>query len=259
MNHLHPSDLKTLFIGRNLIELEETDSTNEYAQQLITSSDPVEGTAILAYTQVLGKGQRGVSWESDPYKNLTFSIILHPRFISSNDSFLLNKAISLGVYDYVYSVLGENTKIKWPNDIYFEQKKVAGILIENTLRGNKIVHSIVGIGLNINQTVFISSALAASFKSFTGKDYTIFECLNNLCKNIEVRYLQLKSSKYEIINSDYLKSLFAFNEIRKYKAGEEMFMAKISGISPEGKLILETISGETRMYYFKEVGLCQNL
>lgn len=248
------ADLKTLFIGRNFIELEKTDSTNQYAQELITREHPVEGTAILTYNQVSGKGQRGASWESEPFKNLTFSVILHPHFISSKDSFQLSKAVALGVYDYVSSILGEPTKIKWPNDIYYREKKLGGILIENTLRGNTILHSVVGIGLNINQTLFESTPLAASLKSLTGKDFNTSDCFVQLCKAIEVRYLQLKTFKYDILNGEYLESLFGFGEIRTYKAGEKIFKAKIKGISPEGKLILETILGETRMYYFKEVG-----
>ncbi len=246
-------DLQTLFIARNYIELAETDSTNTYAQNMLAGSPPPDGTAILTYRQVQGRGQRQAVWESEPYMNLTFSLILYPGFVSARNSFLLSKAVALGVYDYARTVLGNDVKIKWPNDIYFKDRKICGILIENSLRGTNVSQSVIGIGLNINQIVFQSSSTAASFKSITNSEYNLPECFATLCHHIEGRYLQLKTQKSGVINNDYLEALYSLNEVKAYKAGEETFMAKITGISDEGKLLLQLFNGDVRSFSFKEV------
>ena len=246
--------LQTLFTGQRLVELDETDSTNDYASTLLNESKPPEGTVILSYKQLSGKGQRGAGWESEPNKNLTFSIILYPRFLEPKDQFLLNQAMSLAIYDHAKSVLGDDVKIKWPNDIYCKDKKLAGILIENSVRSNQIVSSIVGTGLNVNQTTFVSDAPnPTSFKLITNKDHDLKKCLSELCSFLESRYLQLKAGKTDVLKKVYLNSLYRFNEFHHYKAGNKNFIAKITGITEEGKLILEKENGEDKSFDIKEI------
>ena len=155
--------MNPLFIGRNVIKLDTVDSTNRYANDLLNCNfndgsvkKIYDGTVVLARTQRSGKGRRGNNWESEPCKNLTFSIILYPGFLKASDQFRLNKVISLGIYDHVRSIIMQHDEkcdrtvsIKWPNDIYAGSDKISGILLENAIRQDKISHSIIGIGLNI--------------------------------------------------------------------------------------------------------------
>ena len=246
--------LQTLFTGQKIIELGEVDSTNNYASILLKESNPSEGTVILSYQQLSGKGQRGAYWESEPNKNLTFSIIFYPRFIHPKDQFQLNQAVALGICDYARTVLGNDVKIKWPNDIYYNDKKLAGILIESSIRADELTSSIIGIGLNINQTVFTSDAPnPVSFQLITGEHYDLTKSLLELCHFIESRYLQLKAGKTYLLKQDYLNSLYRFNELNSFLYKNDKFKAKIIDISKEGKLVLEKISREIKSFDFKEV------
>lgn len=204
-------------IGKNIIEIEETGSTNLYASDLLRSKEIPEGTVISAFRQSSGRGLGSNSWESEAGKNLTISIILYPSFLPIEKQFMLNKVVSLGVYDIITKLI-ENTnslvnksivKIKWPNDIYIGDKKVSGILIENAIIGNKFLHSIVGIGININQEIFLSDAPnPVSLKNITGKEYGLKECLELLCSYLDKRYFQLKNDNYKAIDKDYLSTLY---------------------------------------------------
>jgi BirA family biotin operon repressor/biotin-[acetyl-CoA-carboxylase] ligase len=249
---LMPSHLETLFIGRHLIALDETDSTNAQAQQLLAMADPPEGTVIYAHHQKAGKGQRGANWESEERKNLTFSILLKPQFLTAKNSFQLSKVIALGIIDHLSSFLKMDFKIKWPNDIYFLNNKISGILIENTLRGQQISNAIVGIGLNINQIKFINSQ-AISVKKITGTEQPLEQHFYLLCASIEKRYLQLKSGNNAVIDKDYLEALYGYNLPGNYRSGTREFSAKIIQITEEGKLILKEHDGLQKSYDFKEV------
>src|SRR3569832_312153 len=145
--------MKTLFIGQNAIYVKSLASTNSYASDLLRQIELSEGSLIYTFEQEKGRGQRGNSWESEPNKNLTLSLVLHPRFLHPFQQFLLTKITSLAVADLMAEVLAFANKshkihIKWPNDIYVDDKKIAGILIENYLRENTIQHSVIGVGIN---------------------------------------------------------------------------------------------------------------
>lgn len=246
--------LQTLFVGQSLVELEEVPSTNSYASELLTHTLLPDGIIILAHNQTAGKGQRGASWENEPYKNLTFSIVLYPHFLVPQNQFTLNQAIALGVHDYVKLILGKEVKVKWPNDIYYKDKKLAGILIENSIRSNQIISSIIGIGININQTTFVSNAPnPTSFTLITNKEYDLKNCFQELCCFIESRYLQLKAKKEELLKKDYLHALYRFNEFFYYYHKQEKFKAKIIDIGTEGKLILERENQQIQGFDFKEI------
>jgi BirA family biotin operon repressor/biotin-[acetyl-CoA-carboxylase] ligase len=252
---LNSSLLKTLFISRHLVELEETDSTNAYAHRLFTNNKPFDGTAIVAKKQLAGKGQRGASWESEPNKNLTFSLILYPGFLEIKNCFQLSKAIALGITDYLNGTLGMNVKIKWPNDIYCFNKKMGGILIENTLRGNFTSHAIVGIGLNINQGSFPKHLNATSIFLETEAIHDLQEVFIQISNCIELRYMQLKSSTQNKISEDYLSLLYGLDSWKYFQSGNDKFKAKISGIAEDGKLILTLSSGIEKQFNIKEVVL----
>lgn len=255
--------METIFTGKNCIEVEKTDSTNSYLSRLLEANALFEGTIVIANNQEQGRGQRGATWESEPNKNLTLSILLQPTFLRPDEQFQLNKAISLGVAEFVTGILqgDADVKIKWPNDIYIRNKKVAGILIENSVSGNNLQHSIIGIGINVNQEKF-SAKLPnpTSLKIETGKEFNLKECLAQLCSCIESRYLELRSphpnllpSGEGIIDDNYLKNLYRFGKWAEYNYQRKITKAKITGITKLGKLILETEKEKIVECDFKEV------
>jgi len=245
----------SLFIGNSIITLENIDSTNNYAAELLKNTSTVEGTVVFAHEQFAGKGQRGNTWQSEKGKNLTFSILLFPKHIAADEQFLLNKAIALGIYDFLKNELEEQTaiKIKWPNDILVDNKKIAGILIENSLRNNTIQSSIVGIGFNLNQVFFENIPQAISLQQFTKKSYEVMDTLKTLCQFMEYRYLQLKTKYLQKINGDYLEALYRLNESHHFLFKNEIIKATIRGVSREGKLMLEKSDLKQLECNFKEV------
>ena len=240
-------------IGSIVHRIHETDSTNNYAaNQLLTKRLP-EGVVFIADSQIGGRGQASNRWESEPSKNLTFSILLYPEFLEISRQFELSKTISLGVTDYL-NELTHNVSIKWPNDIYLENRKVAGILIENSIRINKISSSIVGIGLNINQQIFVSDAPnPVSLSQITGESYNLDESLSDLCRKIDRRYSQLCNGGFSQIDKDYTQILFRRETWSIYSDENGDFEGKILGVDSIGRLRIETNSGQINKYQFKEV------
>jgi len=169
-----------MIIGSEIIFLSNVVSTNTTAADYIRSGMTREGMVIRAGYQSAGKGQLGNSWESEDGKNLLFSIILFPNMLAATEQFLLCEFISLGIHDYLNTIIS-GCKIKWPNDIYAGDDKIAGILIENSLAGNAITSSVAGIGLNINQEVFSEQIPnPVSLKMITGINYDTDLCLKGL-------------------------------------------------------------------------------
>ena len=195
--------MMTIFIGQYCIKLDKVDSTNSHLTQLCSEKNIPEGAVVITQQQEQGRGQRGTNWQSEAGKNITLSILLKPTFLKPEEQFALSKTISLGVLDFISSIY--LSKIKWPNDIYIDDKKVGGILIENSVSGNSISHSIIGIGINMNQEKF-SEELPnpTSLKLISGKEFNLEDCLEQLCSTIEKRYLQLRNHPKEV-DSDYLK------------------------------------------------------
>lgn len=243
-------------IGSNIIRLTETASTNTYAAKLLMAEKPAEGTIIFSDSQTEGRGQQGNIWESEIGKNLTVSIILYPYFLVPEKQFILNKFISLSVLDFVKLHIPVNIslKIKWPNDIYVDDKKIAGILIENSIAGNSFEHVIIGIGININQEKFSNNAPnPVSLKLLTGKEYDIENCLKELCVSLNKRYDQMQENFLDKLDSDYLKNNYRYNVFSKFMKNDSLIYAKISGISQSGKLQLQDKDRKLSEYAFKEI------
>jgi BirA family biotin operon repressor/biotin-[acetyl-CoA-carboxylase] ligase len=250
--------MKTLFVGQNCIHLKSIDSTNSYASQLLGQIKPPEGTLIYTFDQQNGRGQRGNTWETEPNKNVASSFILYPSFLQASKQFSLNKIVSLAVTDVMAELLKPSDKtseirIKWPNDIYVGSKKIAGILIENTLRENNIQNAIVGIGININQTAFNADINATSLALITNKEFDLMQVLEKLSEFIEARYLQLKGNKLESIDTSYLQNLYQLNEWHNYTSNNELFEGKIIGITAIGKLQVQLKTNETKEFDLKEI------
>ena len=229
-------------------------STNDIATQMIQSGENVfEGTVIVTDNQTAGRGQRGNTWEASVGENLTFSIIFKPNFLKASDQFQLNVAVSLGVFDFLSEFIDEGLTVKWSNDIYYGSQKMGGILIENTLQGYQIGHSVVGIGLNINQTQF-NNLRATSLRNITQnpQHYDLSDLLKKLLESIEKSYLKIKNKEYEPLKMRYLANLFRFEEYHCFRKNGQQFLGKIMGIDNTGKLGIET-EGMVLYFDFKEV------
>lgn len=243
-----------LFVGHNAIVLEQIDSSNNYARQLVRDKMPVDGTVIVAKEQTNGRGQRENLWVSAPGLNLTCSYILRPVFLAAKNQFLLSATVALAVRDVLAGFLaGTEVRIKWPNDILVDGKKVAGILIENSLRGNKIDSSIAGVGLNVNQLVFSNDLNASSLKLLTGLDLALDDVLNQLNVHLEKRYLQLREGKNESILSQLNQSLFGFNQERILTVNGTKERVRILGARPSGELQLEHADGRNTLHQHHEI------
>ena len=246
--------MDTLFTGRKTIELETVHSTNSYALELLKETILPEGTVVIARNQVSGRGQPGNKWESEPGKNLTLSFIFYPVFLPVEKQFILSKVVSLAVAELLVEVLGKKVHIKWPNDIYVDDKKIAGLLIENILRQNRIASCVAGIGLNVNQETFsVNAGKTVSIKNILGKEADLKLILEKLCSNLEVRYLQLRSGKHEILDRDYLHLLYRLNVWANYNIDGEVSEGKISGVKENGKLLVEMRGGEKREFNAKQI------
>ena len=229
--------MDTLFIGHNILSFSTLDSTNDYSWELLSKKRYIEGTIVLAQFQRKGKGQRGKKWSCNRGEGLLFSIILHPKELIINQ-YYLNKAVALGVCEGI-NQLGVCSKIKWPNDIYVNNKKIAGILIENSVSGQLINNSVVGIGVNINQTAFKETIInPVSLKELLNKDYELTDILEILCSSIEKRYLQFKSASFEVIDLDYHKLLYKYNQKSTFRRKNVLFQADIKSVTSEGKIQL---------------------
>lgn len=245
--------IATLFTGQQLIRLESVDSTNTYAKELLANFKPLaEGTVILAEKQHSGRGQGENRWISDSGQNLTFSLVLYPVFLQPARQFSLSKTIALAISDFLQRETVQKVCIKWPNDLFVNDHKVGGILIENSISGNLIRYSIIGIGLNINQTDFGTLPQAASLKSLTGKTFDRDQCLARLCESIEARYLQLRANHTSQLDRDYLDRLYRLGETHLYKTSAGLIKGTITGVSETGKLCLDTASGTTE-FDLKEI------
>lgn len=237
-----------------LIRLPETKSTNSYALEMLSKDRPEEGCVIITHHQTQGKGTDTNTWESEEGKNLTFSLILYPT-LAADEQFVLNKAISLGIYDFVTILLPDHrVSIKWPNDIYIGDKKVCGILIQNSVIGNKLDYMIVGIGLNVNQTVFTGNAPnPVSIKMATTLEYNLDELLQKLLNSISYRYTIIKPESIKKIESDYKRALYRLMEWHEYIINDFEIHARITGTNAYGQLLLENEKGETLVCDLKEV------
>ncbi|MCA6077972.1 biotin--[acetyl-CoA-carboxylase] ligase [Fulvivirga sedimenti] len=236
-------------MGKKLVFLTTCHSTNEEAYDRIGKEAIPDGTVIITDDQTRGRGQMGNTWESAPGENLTFSLILRPSFLAVNEQFRLTMAISLAMLDVLKS-FSSGFSVKWPNDIYHLDRKVSGMLIQNTLKGRQLDYSIIGIGLNLNQQNF-SYPAATSLSRITGKEYNLQDIFESLLSQIEGRYLILKNDHERRQKKEYLQNMYQFGEDHLYKSGE-VFSGRIIDVRPSGELVMETPRGE-RDFRFKEV------
>lgn len=230
-------------IGHKITWLDSVDSTNEEIARRLLNDEPIKtGEVFAAHAQLKGKGQGEKTWESMSGKNLTFSFLLRPSFLTASEQFILNMVVSLGVYELIKTNFpGRSIKIKWPNDIYVEEKKIAGILINHTISGNTIDYSIIGIGLNVNQESF-TPALPnpVSMKQISHKKYNVQSVLGELMQHLNDFYSLALHGHYEEFREAYKFALFGYYKWLRFKHDKQIIVAKVTGISELGFLQLET-------------------
>ncbi|RKN78368.1 biotin--[acetyl-CoA-carboxylase] ligase [Ulvibacterium marinum] len=239
-----------------IIKLDATDSTNAYLKRLIASNVSQDFTVVVARNQLKGRGQMGTHWISEEGKNLTFSVLKKNKDLSTDDSFLLNIIVSLAIVDSLKGFQVPDLKIKWPNDILSGTSKICGILIENIISGNKIKASIIGIGLNTNQTIFHNVPKASSLKLLLGKTLDLDELLKELLNSLESIFQDVQKKGSEELWEAYGEILFRKDKPSTFQdSNKKKIMGFIRGVSAEGKLIIELEDNVKKEFGFKEVTL----
>jgi BirA family biotin operon repressor/biotin-[acetyl-CoA-carboxylase] ligase len=225
-----------------LIHIEETDSTNRWLKA------HGEGTmVVVADYQTAGKGCGTNSWESERGKNLTFSMLIHPTDIPASQQFRITEVVSVALCEVLEQYIGD-VSIKWPNDIYMGDKKICGVLIENRLQGNVIVDSIIGIGLNVNQTEFVSDAPnPVSLRQLLGREIDREALLHDFLETLET------VSSSETTYSAYRNKLFRMGKQAVFSDETGRFEGTIQDVETDGRLLIKDLSGQARRYAFKEV------
>lgn len=236
-----------------MIRLTETDSTSNHLSRLADTCLPEEFTVVSADYQTAGKGQRGNSWEAEAGKNLLFSFILYPGFLVVRKQFLLSKLISLSIKEAL-EAYATGFSIKWPNDIYYNDLKICGILLENQLTGTRIERCIAGVGINVNQQTFHSPAPnPVSLFNICGSEQDRTALLDNILQKVSHYYQLLQAGEEALIDRLYAASLYRKEGFHPYTDANGAFSARIVEVLPEGLLILEDSEGKQRSYAFKEV------
>lgn len=252
----------TIFVGKVYKYFEELNSTNDYALEMLAKNKPAEGTIIRAATQSAGRGQFGSRWESAAGQNLLVSAIFYPRWLEASQQFGLSIAVALALCDTVIALSPQHAssiRVKWPNDLYLADKKAAGILIQNNLQGSVLRASVVGIGLNVNQTQFPETTPnATSLALCFGGSFDLETLTSALCENLERRYLSLKAGNRMGLWAEYERKLFRNGETTRFETLEgRFFTGTIIGVAEDGRLKIETENG-VHLFNLKEVFLAKD-
>ena len=241
-------------IGHRIIKLDTVPSTNSFLIELTKEYDVPQGTIILTNNQSQGRGQSKNFWESGQGLNLTFSFLLYPHFLNIKRQFEISKVVTLGISDVLTQLGISDVGIKWPNDIYIKDKKVCGILIETSLLGNTMDNSVIGVGLNVNQTRFLSDAPnPISICQVIGKEMDLTNLLNQLSDRLNYWYKKLYDGFDDEIDLQYASRLFRKSGFHTFAEKGMKFKAKIIGVNEIGQLVLEKENGDLKSYHFKEV------
>ena len=240
----------------NIIKLDAIDSTNSYLKKIILNKDVSDSTIVTAKFQTKGKGQLGTNWQSEDSKNLIFSIYKKDLGIKVKDQFIISIIVSLALIKTLKKNNLPNLRIKWPNDIMSENKKICGILIENIVKEKHIKHAVIGIGLNVNQTIFDNLPNASSIKKITGNTHNKDEILKELANNINRSFEMIYSSSSEIIFKKYEELLYRINKPSTFKNLKgENFTGFIKGVNKLGKLNVMLDDNKLESFDLKEISI----
>lgn len=226
-------------IGFPFHVLNTVDSTNNYAMARVSEGPVTAGSTWFAMEQTAGKGQRGKQWRSEPGENIMLSTVLQPA-LGLHQQFMLSVAVALGAFDFFRKYAGDESRIKWSNDIYWRDRKAGGILIENVLRGSVWQYAIAGMGLNINTPRFPDELQnPVSLRQITGREWDTIALAQDLCRHLDKRYQQLSPDTYPAMLTDYKSHLYRMEEPALYRINGEVFQGVIRDVLPDGRLCLE--------------------
>lgn len=241
-----------LIIGKEINYLPEAVSTNSLAAEWLKEGRLQEGAVVCCDYQSGGRGQAGNAWESEKGKNLTFSIVLPSKLVQAQEQFYLNMAVCLGLYDFL-TLFFEGVTIKWPNDLYIHHKKIAGVLIENSLQGSFIKSSIAGIGLNVNQEEFPKCLRnPTSMQLEKPGHYPLELMLEQLLDKLDARFLHLQNGRRDELYRQFNQKLYRLNKPYIFEVKGELLEGTIRGVSRHGLLQVE-INEEIQVFQFKEI------
>ncbi len=249
---LHKIFAKPLFFGKKVLFLPQCHSTNEELLTLAKKSNEPEGFVLYTDHQEKGRGQRGNVWIDEPGKNILMSILLKPSFLNPSNQYFLNLIVGLSVVDVLRDLIPMSSYLlKWPNDIYVDDKKLGGILIESSLKGTKLEYSVLGIGMNVNQSGF-NLLNATSLFLETKNQFNRFELMESLLQHLEKWYLKLKEGKEEMILAAYHEKLLWKDEVHTFRIDNRVQEGIIRGIDKQGRLMLGMEAGD-RLFNIKEI------
>ncbi|MBF6597785.1 MAG: biotin--[acetyl-CoA-carboxylase] ligase [Fermentimonas sp.] len=240
--------------NRLIIKLKEVDSTNSYLKNLVHDQNPEEGSMVIAEFQSDGRGQMGNGWDSEAGNNLLLSLLIYPANLLANEQFIISRIASLAVKNCLDQFV-DDIRIKWPNDIYWKDKKIAGMLIENDVQGKYIQNSVIGIGININQQSFPAELPnPISLWQITGIDNDIDNISDIFVREFFLLYREFQNGMTTQIEDEYMLDLYRINDYYWFKDEGGSFRARIKEVMPSGHLVLKTMEdGDLRQYAFKEV------
>jgi BirA family biotin operon repressor/biotin-[acetyl-CoA-carboxylase] ligase len=247
--------MKSQSLGNQIIKLSSVDSTNNYTAKLVKESNISFGTVIMADFQTHGKGQRHSYWKSDKGLNLLISIYFDSSFLNSENIFFLSKAVALAIRECVEKIIGIEVSIKWPNDLLVNGSKIAGVLIENQWKNEKLLSSIIGIGLNVNQDFFLGESNVLSLKNLTSKVYNLNSILKSLCSSLDTQFTRLRNFDFFEIDRQYHSFIFNYNKWSNYEKNKINFKGKLIKVDSFGKMVLELENGDKESFDIKEVTL----
>ncbi len=218
---------------------------------MLQQGDLPEGTVLITDHQTQGRGQRGNRWESGRGENLTFSLLLRPKFLAMRNQFQLSMAVALGIASALQRWVGNSVQLKWPNDLMTDDRKLGGVLIENQSQGTQLTTSIVGIGINVNQRV-LPFAHACSLIQVLGSPVELNDVFVRIASGVEAKYMQLRSGAHDLLGEEYLSLLYRKGVPQLFEAGGRSFTGVISGVDETGRLLV--LEGETEQAYsMKEI------
>nr|WP_295930388.1 biotin--[acetyl-CoA-carboxylase] ligase [uncultured Dyadobacter sp.] len=250
---MYNSTQDTLIIGKKVIYLPTCHSTNDIAAEIVHAGLFEEGTVVITDNQVKGRGQRGTAWRANAGENLTFSVVLTPGFLPVADQFLISQITALAIRSYLATYVN-NTRVKWPNDVYMGNKKACGVLIENSIQGARLTSSVIGIGVNINQSEFETPYATSLFRE-TGRQYALAEEFHKLLKFLDVFYVKLRSlNQNQAIRGEYLTNLYGYQNEVSFLYQGEVTKGTVTDVTQQGKLQVKLATEENILEFdLKEI------
>ncbi len=239
-----------------IIKLNAIDSTNTYLKRLIKETQVLDETVVITNHQVSGRGQMGNAWVSREGQSLTFSLFKAFDGLRIHHQFMISMATSIGILEALEELNVPAISIKWPNDILSAKSKIGGILIENVLEGSFLKYCVIGIGINVNETIFHNLPKASSLKLETGKNFTLEEVLQRILGNVFRKLNNLNETNFVSLKEEYENNLFQKDSISVFETPEGLrFNGIIKGVSDIGELLVETENDPLRKFQLKEMKL----